>query len=226
MRLSFDLKDEIDIAGFQMKRNSNLYSLLSSFGPTMSEALLNFYAKKDDKALYKSAIKKESKPYFKSYFTYFNSLDNPLKRLVENAYQELQTTDEEQLERLYDLFDVTEPDKQALKVWGQDFTKISGIRNKILKEETDFSSRLPRLAYSYSVNANYSYIFPYNFKKSIDPRKVKKIIENNTIKQGHDPESYTSLNLFSLNNKQHVAIAFYGRAIEITDFNDLMNSMD
>ena len=38
--------------------------------------------------------------------------------------------------------------------------------------------------------------------------------------------SYSDFNLFSLNSKASIGLAFYGRAIEFTDFIDMFNSID
>ncbi len=204
---------------------SNLYKLLSDVGPIMSEALLNFYAKSRDKSVYKNIIDKKKIPYFSSYIKHFDSLENNLAVIVSDSYKELQTLKDYELEAVYKIFDF-DKDLCANNVWGEKYGSILNTRNKILKEEVDLSNRLPKVDYIHSINVNYAYFFPYDFKKERDPRKAKSLLYNKTLKTGQDPKTYTDFNLFSLNSKASIALAFYGRAVEFTDFMSIFNSIN
>lgn len=208
-----------------IRHDSSLHKLLLDVGPVMSEALLNFYAKSGDKRVYRSLIEKKNAPYFSSYINYFNSLENKLAIVISNSYKEIQAMKEYELEYVYKIFD-SGKDLYAVNVWGEKYNSIIKNRNRILEDEVDLSNRLPKLDYVHSVNTNYAHIFSYNFKKDLDPRKVKSLLYKKTLKMGQNPEIYTNFNLFSLRDKASVGIAFYGRAIEFTDFIDMLNSVD
>ncbi|MGC8533400.1 MAG: hypothetical protein ACP5MV_02085 [Candidatus Parvarchaeum sp.] len=214
------------IEGYKdIRPDSNLHKLLLDVGPIMAESLLNFYAKSGDKRVYRNLIEKKNAPYFSSYINYFNSLEKKLAIVVSNGYEEIQAMKEYELEYVYKVFD-SDKDLCAVNVWGEKYNSIVKTRNKILKDEVDASNRLPKLDYVHSVNANYAHSFSYNFKKDLDPRKVKSLLYKKTLKMGQNPETYTNFNLFSLRNKASVGLAFYGRAIEFTDFMDMLNSVD
>ncbi|MCL4362727.1 hypothetical protein M1585_04575 [Candidatus Parvarchaeota archaeon] len=208
-----------------INEDSNLYKLLLGVGPMMSEALLNFYAKKGDKSVYKNVINKKNLSYFSSYVNYFNSLEKKLTVTVSSSYKELQAMKDYELEAVYSVLD-SDKDECTSNVWGEKYDNIIKTRNRILKDEVDLSSRLPKLDYIHSVNVNYAHLFSYDFKKDLDPRKAKALLYKKTLKIGQDPKVYTDFNLFSLKDKASIAIAFYGRAIEFTDFMDMFNSID
>ncbi|MCL5976480.1 MAG: hypothetical protein M1580_02695 [Candidatus Parvarchaeota archaeon] len=208
-----------------INEGSNLYKLLLDTGPIITEALLNFYAKRGDKSLYKNVINKKNLPYFSSYVNHFNSLEKKLIVTVSDSYRELQEMKGYELEAVYSVLDSSN-DICASNVWGEKYASIIKTRNKILKDEVDLSSRLPKLDYTHSVNINYAHLFSYDFKKDMDPRKAKALLYKKTLKIGQDPKVYTDFNLFSLKDKASIAIAFYGRAIEFTDFMDMFNSIN
>lgn len=209
----------------EVDQDSNLYKLLSELGPIMSESLLNFYAKSGDKSVYKQVIDKKKRPFFSGYINHFNSLEKNLSFMVGNSYKELQAMKDYELEAIYKVLD-SGKDLCASNVWGKKYDSIINTRNKILKDEVSLSNRLPKLDYVHSVNANYACLFSYGFKKYLDPRKAKSLLYKKTLKSGQDPKAYTDFNLFSLRDKASIAIAFYGRAIEFTDFMDMFNSID
>ena len=226
MKVLFSKKESKCIGAYtDIDSDSNLYKLLIDVGPIMSEALLNFYAKSRDKSIYKNIINKKKVSYFSSYIKYSNSLDNKLAFIISNSYKELQTLKDNELEAVYKVFD-SGKDLCANSVWGEKYGSIVNARNKILKDEVDLSTRLPKIDYIHSINVNYAHLFPYDFKKEMDPRKAKSLLYKKTLKSGRDPEMYTNFNLFSLDSKASIAIAFYGRAIEFTDFTDMFNSID
>ncbi len=208
-----------------LEGSKSLSDLLSDFGPVMSEALLNVYAVRNNRELYKKLINHGSRPYFKSYIKYFGSLHNGVKNLTENAYNELQRLGSDDLDRVYSLFNLSDGDQIASKVWGKHYKRLADTRNRILREETDFNDRLPELNYSNSVNINFSYIFGYKFN-DLDPRKARHILYRKTLNSGHNPDIYADFGLFSVAGTPRAAIAFYGRAIEMTEFSDLLASVE
>ncbi len=218
MKIIRDVEDKenaIKIGGAQ-----NLSDILSTFGPIFSEALLNFYAIRGKKEIYKNVINKKNLKFFKDYINYFDFIPKNLRNKVSYAYDELKNYDEHKIKDITSILSLEYEDLIAKKVWGNNYNKILQIRNKIMNEETNFTANKD---YITSINANYASIFNYNLKP-MDPRKAKLKIYKNTIKNGHNPEIYTNYNLFSLNNIGSIAVAFYGRAIEISDFNDIVNS--
>ncbi len=208
-----------------INQNSNLYRLLLDVGPILSEALLNFYAKSRDKSVYKNVIDRKKIPYFSSYIKCFDSLESKLAVTISNSYKELQTLKDHELEAVYKVFD-SGKDLCANNVWKQKYASIINTRNRILKDEVNVSTRLPRLDYIHSINANYAHLFLYDFKRELDPRKAKYLLYKKTLESGQNPMSYSDFNLFSLNSKASIGLAFYGRAIEFTDFIDMFNSID
>lgn len=226
MRILFPKREEPALETYEnINANSSLYKLLSRVGPVMTESLLNFHTKSGDRGVYKNVVNRKTIPYFKSYIRYFNSIEKGLAGLVADSYKELQKMKDYELEGVYAVFD-SGKDGCARQVWREKYGSMMNARNKIMKDELDPSTRLPKLDYLHSINANYANIFSYNFKKEMDPRKAKSLLYKKTLKIGHDPKAYTDFNLFSLNDRYSVALAFYGRAIEITDFMDMFNSID
>ncbi|MEM0142571.1 MAG: hypothetical protein QXL94_01255 [Candidatus Parvarchaeum sp.] len=224
MKVLFPEKERHLLKEYEDK-GSALDKLLFYVGPVISEAILNFYAKSGDKEVYRRIIDRKKLPYFSSYIHHFDSLENDLKFLVQESYKELQGMNDNELEEVYNVLDHGK-DPRAESVLGEKYNNIMNTRNKILKDEVDLSSRLPKLNYLHSINANYAYLFGYNFKKDMDPRKVKSVLYKKTLKAGNDPKIYTDFSLFSLRDKTSIALAFYGRAIEFTDFMDMLNLTD